>query len=108
MTPATPPTPAPVPRFVELGSDRCQSCKAMIPVLAELRAAHAGALQVDFIDVWDHPDEAERYKVTIIPTQVFFAPDGKEIFRHQGFFPADAIRARFAALGFPLPVPGEG
>jgi|GEM_PF-1019073 len=105
---AVPTAPRAVPRFVELGSDRCTSCKAMIPVLAELREAHAGALQVDFIDVWDHPEEAERYGVTMIPTQVLYAPDGAEIFRHQGFFAADAIRARFDALGYPLPTPPEG
>lgn len=105
-----PEAPKPRARFVELGSDSCQSCKAMIPVLAELRAAHPTTLEVEFIDVWKHPEAAEPYKIRLIPSQVFFGPDGREIGRHEGFFPADAIRARFAELGHPLgaPAPAPG
>lgn len=103
--PTKPEAPKPRARFVELGSDSCQSCKAMIPILAELRAAHPDTLEVEFIDVWKHPDAAEPYKIRLIPSQVFFAPDGREIGRHEGFFPAEAIRARFAEQGFPLGPP---
>ncbi len=90
------------PRLVELGADKCASCKAMVPVLAELREAHAGELEVDFIDVWKFPDQAEPFQVRVIPTQVFLAPDGSELARHEGFYAADAIRERWASLGFPL------
>lgn len=93
---------APLPRLVELGSDKCASCKAMSPVLDELRAAHPTTLQVDFIDVFKHPEQAEAFKVQIIPSQAFLAPDGRELYRHTGFFAADAIRAKWAELGFPL------
>lgn len=106
------PTPTrPVPRLVELGSDNCHSCRAMIPVLEELRRDNGHALQVDFIDVWKDPDGAKAYDVTIIPTQVLLAPDGTELFRHTGFFSADAIRARFRELGHPVdtaPAPTKG
>ena len=103
-----PPAPRALPRLVELGADKCASCKAMFPVLAELRRDHPDTLKVDFIDVWKHPDDAEAFKVRIIPTQVFLAPDGRELDRHQGFYPADAIRERFRALGFPITPPVEG
>ena len=103
--PTKPEAPKPRARFVELGSDSCQSCKAMIPVLAELRATHPATLEVEFIDVWKHPEAAEPYKIRLIPSQVFFGPDGREIGRHEGFYPADAIRARFAELGHPLGAP---
>lgn len=108
--PALAPAPAPraMPRLVELGADKCASCKAMFPVLAELRRDHPDTLKVDFIDVWKHPEDAEPFKVRIIPTQVFLAPDGRELDRHQGFYPADAIRERFRALGFPVAPPAEG
>ncbi|PKN57444.1 MAG: thioredoxin [Deltaproteobacteria bacterium HGW-Deltaproteobacteria-14] len=107
-SPAPAPAPRALPRLVELGSDSCASCKAMMPVLAELRRAHPDTLKVDFIDVWKHPDDAEPFKVRIIPTQVFLAPDGRELDRHQGFYPADAIRERFRTLGFPVAPPAEG
>ena len=73
-----------------------------MPVLAKLRKTHAGALQVDFIDVWKSPDAAQPFKVFIIPTQVFLAPDGKELARHEGFYGVDAIRKRWASLGYEL------
>ena len=90
------------PRLIELGSDSCASCQAMIPVLAELREQHGPALQVDFIDVWKHPDQAEPFGIRVIPTQIFQGPDGTELSRHEGFFAANAIRERWADLGFPL------
>jgi len=95
-------SPAAEPRLIELGADSCASCKAMVPVLAELREAHAGELRVDFIDVWKFPDEAEPFHLRVIPTQVFLAPDGSELARHEGFYGADAIRERWASLGYPL------
>ena len=95
-------SPAAKPRLIELGADSCASCKAMVPVLAELREEHAGELRVDFIDVWKFPAEAEPFHLRVIPTQVFLAPDGSELARHEGFYAADAIRERWASLGFPL------
>lgn len=91
-----------VPTFVELGSDRCTSCRAMIPVLEELRTTHGCHLDVRFIDVWDHPEEGERFGVVTIPTQVLLAPDGREITRHTGFWSAASIRSAFASGGHPL------
>ncbi len=38
-----------MPVLVELGSDKCVSCKAMVPVLEELETTHADALEVRFI-----------------------------------------------------------
>jgi thioredoxin 1 len=74
----------------------------MIPVLEELRKKHACKLSVRFIDVWDRPQEGERYGVRVIPTQLLLAPDGRELTRHSGFWSADAIRQVFAAKGYPL------
>lgn len=99
---AAPALAAPRPRLVELGSDKCASCKAMSPVLDALRAAHPATLQVDFIDVFKDPEQAEAFKVRIIPSQAFLAPDGRELYRHTGFFSAAAIEAKWAELGFPL------
>lgn len=108
---ATPPLPPPLaalaatpaPTLIELGSDRCTSCRAMFPVLEELRNSHCD-LNVRFVDVWDHPEEGARLGVTTIPTQVLLAPDGSELTRHTGFWSADAIRAAFASRGHELAV----
>lgn len=74
----------------------------MVPVLEELESTHGCNLDVQFIDVWKDPAEGERYDITVIPTQVLLAPDGREIERHTGFWSADAIRSAFAADGHTL------
>jgi thioredoxin 1 len=74
----------------------------MQPILAELRQEFTGKLQVDFVDVWKNPAEGDKYRVQIIPTQVFFDRKGKEVFRHVGFFPKEQIIAKFKELGIDL------
>lgn len=88
-----------VPRLLELGSETCIPCKAMQPVLAELRATYPGRLQVDFVDVRKQREVAERYAIEAIPTQIFFDSKGKERFRHVGFFSKDEIVTQFKAMG---------
>jgi thioredoxin 1 len=34
-----------------------------------------------------------------LPVQVFFDKDGKEVFRHTGFFPQDDIEKKLATVG---------
>jgi thioredoxin 1 len=93
-------TPASLPRLVDLGSDRCQSCLAMVPVLEALTSEYEGRLEVLFIDVWKDPGEAERYGIQLIPTQIFFDSGGNELFRHKGFFSKEDILAKWKDLGF--------
>ena len=99
--PATP-APAPRPRLVDLGADKCIPCKMMAPILEELKTAYAGQLQVDFIDVWKNPDAGDQYGIRIIPTQIFFDAQGKELFRHEGFFAKEDILAKWRELGCEL------
>lgn len=74
----------------------------MAKVLDALRASQGAKLQVDFIDVFEQPDAADRHKIALIPTQILFDSAGKEIFRHQGYFSHDDILAKFRALGVEL------
>jgi thioredoxin 1 len=75
--------------FVELGSVRCVPCKAMQPIMAEIEKEYAGQVKVVFHDVWTQEGRpfAEQYQIHGIPTQVFLDKEGKEFFRHVGFFP---------------------
>jgi thioredoxin 1 len=79
--------------FVELGSVRCIPCKMMQPIMKDIETDYAGQVKVVFHDVWTPEGEpfAASYKIRVIPTQVFLDKDGKEYFRHQGFFPKDEL-----------------
>ena len=75
-----------LPRLVDLGADKCIPCKMMAPLLVELRSEYEGTLKVEFIDVWKNPEEAPKYGIKLIPTQIFFDASGKELFRHECFY----------------------
>jgi thioredoxin 1 len=74
----------------------------MKPVLAELTKEYAGQLEVVFIDVWENKAAGEPYGIRLIPTQIFFSAEGKELFRHEGFISKKDILARWKELGFEL------
>ena len=79
--------------FIELGADKCIPCKAMQPIMKEIAAQYKGKVQVVFYDVWKDPEPARKYGIQLIPTQVFIDKNGKEVFRHVGFFPKDELVA---------------
>ena len=97
--PTSAPIAAKLPRVVDLGADKCKACKDLAPILAELKKEYAGRVTVDFIDVWKAPKAGEPYKISVIPTQVFFDKDGKEVWRHVGFLSKADFVAKFKELG---------
>lgn len=94
-----PATVAALPRLVDLGADKCIPCKAMAPILEELKKEYEGVFAVEFIDVWKKPEAAEPFNIQLIPTQIFFDASGRELFRHQGFFAKADILAKWKELG---------
>ena len=79
--------------FVELGSVNCIPCKQMQPVMKAVEEEYPTQVKVEFIDVWTQKGKIDgaKYKVRVIPTQVFLDSLGKEYFRHEGFFPKDEL-----------------
>jgi len=79
--------------FVELGSVRCVPCKKMQPIIKEIEKEYGNQVKVVFHDVWTIEGKpfAYKYKIRLIPTQVFLDKGGKEYFRHEGFFPKDEL-----------------
>lgn len=96
-----------LPRLVDVGADKCIPCKAMAPILEELRVEYAGRFRVDFVDAWKYPDQAVPFNVYGIPTQIFFDASGRELYRHVGFISKEEILSTWRRLGFPM-TPGKG
>ena len=93
------PTPEVLPKLVDLGAGKCIPCKMMAPILEELKEEYAGQFDVVFIDVWENPDEAKKYGIQTIPTQIFYDAVGKELFRHEGFFSREEILGKWKEFG---------
>jgi thioredoxin 1 len=99
---ATPPEKKPLPKLLDLGAGKCIPCKMMFPVLDGLKKEYAGKLEVEFIDVWQNSDAGKQYGIEVIPTQIFYDPTGKELFRHIGFLSKEDILAKWKELGLEL------
>jgi thioredoxin 1 len=97
---SVPTTASGLPRLVDLGADKCVPCVAMAPILAELKKDYAGRFEVEFIDVWKRREEAGRYGVKMIPTQIFYDGTGKELLRRSGFIGKEDILATWKKLGY--------
>ncbi|MBW1802689.1 MAG: thioredoxin fold domain-containing protein, partial [Deltaproteobacteria bacterium] len=85
--------------MLDLGADACIPCKMMAPIMAKLEKEYKGRADIIFIDVWKKPEQAKRFKVKAIPTQIFFDKNGKEVGRHVGFLKEAAIVGKLKFLG---------
>jgi len=89
-----------LPKLIDVGADKCIPCIKMAPLLEQLKVDFSGQLEVVFIDAWKHRDEAANYGVRMIPTQIFFAENGSELFRHTGFYAREDILKKWQELGY--------
>ena len=79
--------------FIELGSVNCIPCKKMRPVMDSIEKKYSKQVKVVFHDVWTEAGApyGQKYGIESIPTQVFLNANGKEYFRHVGFFPEEDV-----------------
>ena len=79
--------------FIELGSVNCVPCKMMVPVMEEIEKDYKDIVKVVFYDVWTKEGKpfGAKFKIRVIPTQVFLDSKGIEFYRHEGFFPKEEI-----------------
>ena len=89
--------------FIELGSVNCIPCKKMQPVMKSIEIKYKGLVKVTFHDVWKEKGVSEKYGIDLIPTQVFTDASGKELMRHEGFFPEEEIDKFLQSQGVYIP-----
>lgn len=77
--------------MVDLGAKECIPCKMMAPILEKLKNTYKGKAAIIFIDIRKDPERAKRFGIRVMPTQIFFNKEGKEVFRHEGFMDEAAI-----------------
>lgn len=91
--------------FLELGSKTCIPCKMMQPILKAIEKQYAGKVKVEFHDLADDREIGKKFQVRVMPTQIFLDAEGREFFRHEGFYPQEEIAKMldeyFAETGSP-------
>jgi len=87
------------PTVIDLGARTCIPCKKMAPILESLSSEYRSKASVLFIDVHENQAAAEKFRIQMIPTQVFFNAQGKEVKRHVGFMEKAEIVKELRAAG---------
>ncbi len=85
--------------MVDLGAHECIPCKMMEPVLKEVQKEYEGRAAIIFIDVWKDRQAAPKFGIRVIPTQIFYDKEGREVFRHEGFLDKKSIVHVLTKLG---------
>jgi thioredoxin 1 len=87
------------PYFLEVGSDSCHSCKIMGSMLEEVKQKNP-EYNIYFINVKKEREVARKLKVMMIPTQIIYDKDGKEVYRNIGVVQSDELLKLFEKYKF--------
>jgi thioredoxin 1 len=87
------------PTVIDLGARTCIPCKQMAPILESLSSEYRNKASVLFIDVHENQAAADKFRIQMIPTQIFFNAQGKEVKRHVGFMEKGEIVKELKAAG---------
>jgi thioredoxin 1 len=85
--------------MIDLGAKSCIPCKMMAPIMEKMEKEYAGKAVIHFYDVWKDREPAVRFGIRVIPTQIFFDKNAKEVYRHEGFMSESDIVGQLTKMG---------
>ncbi len=88
------------PALYEFGAGYCASCKQMAKIMAELQPQYADQVEVRMVYADKEKDLFQKFKIMLIPTQVFLDAAGKEVDRHIGALSKDEVVSKLKELKF--------
>jgi len=87
--------------FLEFGSTGCQECKKMETVMETVKENYKTSVNVVFYNVRKKENKkmTEHYGIQMIPVQILLDKNGKECFRHVGYFSFEELTFEFKQFG---------
>lgn len=79
------------PTLIDFGLRTCNVCKKMAPYLESVASEYRGRANILFIDVRVDQDVAQKFRVQMLPAQIFIDAQGKEVQRHTGYLDKEGI-----------------
>jgi thioredoxin 1 len=89
-----------LPEILEFDRKFCPVCKASERVIQAVEKKFPGKFTVRKLYIDEEESLFRRYKVTIVPTQVFVDAAGQEVHRHEGVFKEEELVRRLKHVGF--------
>jgi thioredoxin 1 len=87
------------PYFLEVGAESCKSCQIMSGMLYKITQKYPN-YNIHFINVAEERDAAYALNVRMIPTQIIFDKNGKEVFRNIGVLSNEKLNVLFKEYKF--------
>jgi thioredoxin 1 len=92
--------PPGLPKILEFDRKLCPICKASERVILAVKDRYSGQFEVEKLYIDEADAVFRRYKVAIVPTQVFLNAAGQEAARHEGVFKEEALIQKLRELRF--------
>ena len=92
--------PAGGPKILEFDRKFCPICKASERVILAVKDRYPGQFGVEKLYIDEADAVFRRYKVAIVPTQVFLNAAGQEVARHEGVYKEEALIQKLRELKF--------
>ncbi len=95
-----PPSRQDRPALYDFGMGMCLSCLEMEKILTTVKSKYGDQVEVRLLYADKDKELFSRYKIMLVPTQVFLDASGKEIDRHLGLFPEMDLVKKLKELQF--------